>query len=345
MKIRAVNFLLFVVSSALMFAAGEFYLRAFPTESIYMQTRNIVQQTHSDLSEDYKLQYIPKAGLDRPFSNIEFRTEVRINSKNMRDREYSSEKPAGVRRIAAMGDSFVFGWGVEVEQTFSKLLERKLERTEVLNFGISGYSAESTLQWLRTRALDFDPDVVLFCVYGFPDPPELQPVEMLDGKLYRAPYAKLSLKDRTILFLIRHSRLFDLFLEAKYRFDSPEETEELAKAPAENEPQVQASLGLIDDLRGLAQAKGLQAVVVYIPAKYEVEDRGTDRDRALKEILEKKCRTGSLRFLDMTGPLKKYWKETGHYPYFRLDDHWNRWGHEAVAAELASFLKKEGLAG
>src|SRR5262249_24998751 len=64
----------------------------------------------------------------------------RINSKGLRaDREYSYEKPAGVKRIVCLGDSFTAGYEVDVEDCFTRVLERELtargRKVEVLNAG------------------------------------------------------------------------------------------------------------------------------------------------------------------------------------------------------------------
>src|SRR5262245_11603351 len=52
-------------------------------------------------------------------------TEVvyEINSKGLRDRETQFAKPPGVVRVALVGDSRTFGYGVQIEQHFSTILE------------------------------------------------------------------------------------------------------------------------------------------------------------------------------------------------------------------------------
>ena len=67
----------------------------------------------------------------RPGAEGDFTEEavvhVKINGSGMRDdREYLVEKPAGVYRVAILGDSFAESMQVPLEQTFSKLLEREL---------------------------------------------------------------------------------------------------------------------------------------------------------------------------------------------------------------------------
>src|SRR5215831_3181684 len=66
---------------------------------------------------------------------------VRCNSRGLRDREHATERRAGVRRILCVGDSYVWGQGVENEQTVASLLERRLEGVETINLGVAGYSA------------------------------------------------------------------------------------------------------------------------------------------------------------------------------------------------------------
>ena len=71
-------------------------------------------------------------------------TSSLVNSAGFRDREFDRERRAGTVRIAALGDSVTFGYGVALEESFPKVLERILNETrpghEVLNFGVGGYN-------------------------------------------------------------------------------------------------------------------------------------------------------------------------------------------------------------
>jgi hypothetical protein len=97
--------------------------------------------------------------------------EFRINAKGMRaDRNYPYEKPDGVLRIVALGDSYTVGYEVEAEETFSSVLQRELRRrghfVEVLNTGVSGYSNAEALLYLERELLRYAPDVVVLSFVG-----------------------------------------------------------------------------------------------------------------------------------------------------------------------------------
>lgn len=91
-------------------------------------------------------------------------TTVRINQQGLRaDREYATPKPSGIRRILVLGDSFVFGSGVESGETFAARLESARRGLEVLNLGVPGYTSTHAVELLAKRGLRFEPDgVVLF---------------------------------------------------------------------------------------------------------------------------------------------------------------------------------------
>lgn len=101
------------------------------------------------------------------------RGAVRINSHGFRDREFPVAKPPGTFRIVVLGDSIVWGHRLPLEDTFAKQLEGLLNARpgpgptyEVLNFGVSGYSARQEVGIFRARAAAFQPDLVIvgFCV-------------------------------------------------------------------------------------------------------------------------------------------------------------------------------------
>ena len=74
-------------------------------------------------------------------------TLIKTNSAGMRDRELPIEKGDSTVRIAAIGDSVTFGFGLLSEYTYPKALERLLNgqdegfglRFEVLNFVVADF--------------------------------------------------------------------------------------------------------------------------------------------------------------------------------------------------------------
>lgn len=97
--------------------------------------------------------------------------EMNVNAHGFRGPEVSREKPAGVFRIACLGDSHTFGNGVEDDETWPAHLQRRLaasaprRRIEVLNCGVNGYDTVQEEHWLREGVLAFEPDLVLLQFY------------------------------------------------------------------------------------------------------------------------------------------------------------------------------------
>lgn len=94
--------------------------------------------------------------------------EVSINSYGFRDYEFEVEKPRGMYRIIAVGDSWTFGEGVRLEDTYPKKLEKKLNQYslhrklfEVLNTGVQGYNTVEEAVLLRHRILPLKPDLII----------------------------------------------------------------------------------------------------------------------------------------------------------------------------------------
>lgn len=93
-----------------------------------------------------------------------------ISGQGLRNEVVEIPKQDGTFRVLALGDSVTEGPGVELEQTFVKLVERSLQsdfpkqRIEIINAGVGGYGIEQEYLWLREYGLRFQPDIVLLTV-------------------------------------------------------------------------------------------------------------------------------------------------------------------------------------
>ncbi|MCZ6593923.1 MAG: GDSL-type esterase/lipase family protein [Bacteroidetes bacterium] len=98
-------------------------------------------------------------------------TLVRINSKGLRDDEFPEKKPTGEYRILFLGDSQLFGDGVEAKDTFVSILESSLSSMQAINAGVIGYGTDQQLLYLQREGLNYEPDLVIVAlnVYDFQD--------------------------------------------------------------------------------------------------------------------------------------------------------------------------------
>jgi len=112
------------------------------------------------------LVYEPAPGVE----TTAFGQPVKINALGFRDREFAREKPAGVRRLVAIGDSITFGHRLTAEQSWPKALERLLQkegdRWQVLNLGVTGYDTLEEAAFLDAVGVPLAPDLVVmaYCV-------------------------------------------------------------------------------------------------------------------------------------------------------------------------------------
>jgi hypothetical protein len=335
-------------SSLLALGLGEAYLRWNPPAWLYFETRNIVQQGLSEPGPTASLPYLPKAHAEGRFCNREFDTHIRINSQRMRaDRDYPYTRSAATKRIVAVGDSFVFGWGVEAPETSSALLERRLSPgVEVLNLGVSGYSASNTWERLRYDGASFHPDWVLFFVLQFPWVAN-ESYTFVDGWLYWNSDVPESWRQKAISFARHQSHLFSFLYEAPSRIrdrshsQSPAAPQSPLSLPETAE--VKAALGLLEQVQLLGRRDGFVPIVVLVPEKEDVEAvLSSDGVRAETRALQEFCAARQLDLVDLTPPLRDFWKSAGKSPYFHLDDHWNVEGHRVAAGAIAAFFQEKG---
>jgi len=91
----------------------------------------------------------------------------KINSAGLRDSEHKIAKEPGVYRIALLGDSFVEAFQVDLNDTFGKVLETRLNNTnsnrryETINFGCGGYSTAQEFVQYKSQGIKYNPDAIV----------------------------------------------------------------------------------------------------------------------------------------------------------------------------------------
>ncbi|HET7293763.1 MAG TPA: SGNH/GDSL hydrolase family protein [Vicinamibacteria bacterium] len=93
-------------------------------------------------------------------------THVRTNAAGFREREFTAHKPPGALRVVGIGDSIMWGWGVEEQDTFLRRLERALAPAirppvEVLNLAVPTYNAAQEAAVLERHGMPLAPDLVI----------------------------------------------------------------------------------------------------------------------------------------------------------------------------------------
>ncbi len=86
----------------------------------------------------------------------------RLNAAALRSgRDYDPVAPTGVRRVAAFGDSFVYGSEVGNADAWPRIIEAANPDLEVLNYGVPGYGTDQAYLRYREEGSAYRPRTVL----------------------------------------------------------------------------------------------------------------------------------------------------------------------------------------
>ena len=265
-----------------------------------------------------------KPGVRVRHQSSDFDVEVAIGPLGFRDQPSLPTRPPAV---LVLGDSMTFGWGVEGDATFSRLLEEELELA-VWNLGVSGYGTDQQYLLLRnlpfSAALDFElrPKVVLvvFCsndleevmfdvMYG-----KSKPLLSRGGEASR----ELEFRNQPVPFpwLERSSTFYRSLRRHWIERTRPPLTE-------------RGSSDGVERIGRLYRAMRKQAE--RLGATFLVAHQG-------EPYVTASLTQSGIRGIDLSAALNASTSE-GSEVIFDHDPHWNARGHQVVAAVLAKALR------
>ncbi len=290
-------------------------------EAYYLQHDRKLLQTLPECAQyDPGLYYTLKPGECR-FANREFDTRLRVNRAGVRDDEASLVAP----EVIVLGDSFAMGWGVEQDQSFPEVLERRLGR-RLLNAGVPSYGTVREMQ-LMDRV---DTSRLRCLVIQYDD--------------NDAEENRRFLHEGNVLPIgsPRHYRQDLLRAERRRRYWFPKMSFEIVRgilrplplpASPEGGPREEAHWFLNALLHaGHTELRGVQIVVAQISPGRVVN--GAFNAALMKEISlrDQPAFVQRIQGVDLTGTL-------GRGDYWALDDHLRPSGHQKVAAALADVVQ------
>ena len=90
-----------------------------------------------------------------------------INSKGLRGDDVPYERTAGKRRVVILGDSHTFGFGINLDQHFTKLLAGYFPDLEVVNFGVNAWGLDQQMLAYKQEGQKYHPDLVVSYIPHF----------------------------------------------------------------------------------------------------------------------------------------------------------------------------------
>lgn len=278
---------------------------------------------------------------------------VKINSFGFRDVEHPKTNHNRTIRILGLGDSFTFGWGVPLEKTYLKQLEKNVQQAtgrpaESINTGVPGWGLNQYYICLKEFGLQFNPDIVV--VGYWPDDLSGPPVDKLEPVPNSQWQTDGQIKMRG--GPLQHSRVFNFFTyladQIKYQnrskrlahlHDDQARRAEWSKSPhflvtdpGENITTQRSEFlkAHLSRINVLAAGNGASLIVLFIP---DYSQLFHPEFQHINRVLDATARELGIPLLDMT-PIYEA-TERSHPNYFwPLDGHTNVVGHQAIAEAL-----------
>lgn len=309
--------LLAVAALALGLAAAEACLRLMNPEWVIPYPPVAYRSDLFERHDPYGYRLLPRRTLRHTWPLVHGRTVLlSANADGFRSRR-DFRQPDGRTRIVVLGDSMVFGVGVEEPERFTEMLEEREPRWRLDNMGMVAYGPDLMVRALEAVGLDPPPAAVVLAIFshdlyrvapeavgvGYPLPRFV----LEEGRLTSVPYPERPAWQR--IHLVQALRyLYWRYTEATFALNA----------------------AILDRFRALARTHRFRPAIVFVPGPRERWD-----DRHRRRWLRQYAERHGTPFLDLTEFLAA---AGGPRLYIENDSHWNPAGHRVVARELHALL-------
>ncbi len=221
-------------------------------------------------------------------------------------------------RILVVGDSFVFGSGVEASERFTEILELLEPGWRIDNLGMTGWGIDLMLRAIEAFGPKARPDIVLLAVYT-DDFRRVAPTYaglghavpkfgLVDGQLESFPYPRPGVFERL--------RLVQLLFRLR---------------PAAERNHYALNAALLDRFRAATEQLAAAPVVLFLPGRGD-----TPEDKQRRRFLGNWAARNDVPFVDLTDAIRGAGVSRLYIP---RNFHWNPEGHRIAADAIHRRLK------
>lgn len=274
---------------------------------------------------------------------------LRFNSQGLRDHERDFAPKKNEKRIVALGDSFTFGYAVEIEDSFVRQLEKLQDNLDVINGGVIGYNLYQSMVFYEEVLWQYQAEDVVFFFYSD------DVVEPLDELAAKARYendlktqAEIGKETGSILYLVNlfknvrtllRSRLRSRF-QASWLRTVGERKKTFYQsnfAAMRGEFSKEKFKSNLNRLNQVCASHGAKLSVVVIPDAVQLNDVKLQQNTRELETMSKGL---NIPFLDLTPVFEKEENPLDLY-LFPMDAHTSPRGHSLIAKEVHKFLQTQ----
>lgn len=267
-----------------------------------------------------------------------------MNSHGLRDHEYSREKAPGVFRIVGLGDSFTFGTGVRLEDTYLKRLEQRLttlnssQKYEVINAGVGSYDTCQEVAFFKSKAIQYNPDLVMIGFF-LNDATDMPSISLIFEKAETE--SRQSSRLPLLHQLRKHLWCIDFIL---YRIERTIKTtryiEEYRESYLGTEEKLQRwekTQACLANIKHITEQQHIQLLLVIFPILVQLDDHYPFQD--IHMLIKQVCDNYGIPVLDLFDSYKGY--QDSSLWVHPMDQHPNEIGHNIAANAIFEFLIKQ----
>ncbi len=281
---------------------------------------------------------------------------VKLNKMGFRDSEISA-KHHQEYRILAVGDSYIYGQGIDEKGLMTTVLEKKLNKINsscqfnVINMGVRAYSINNEVAMLKKLGLSLDPDhIVLFFYIN-----DFIPVNIADRykRFAGMDWYTFDFSGKPTDHVIEKWKLIQILRSSAFLmwvYDTYSSLTNrsnyinkmlLGELDDEIRKNIEITIESLEEVRLLSEEQGVRLTLAIIPVAAQISK--TFPNQIYQATLKQYAVNSGIDFVDLLTDLRSHYKQYQDSLIIPYDGHYNAQGQRVMANSIFDYLDTLGL--